>query len=232
MSTEETSHPCLDLAAQPSRTYVSQTQAQISIEMLTDITSKLSCVDQKVDRCAEDLKSLEGRFHESMKSIEGKFDAVLQISARMEASANGMESRLEASIKDGKSQLEESIKDLKSHLEGSIKGVETRLAGSINGVESRLEGSIVRVESRLDDSFKYLNTKIDTLSREVAPFLNPFEELRRDIKDLVGWKHRVWGMLILAGAIVTLGTGAWAFVGDHLEWKSEVGTTSAAVSVR
>jgi hypothetical protein len=144
--------PDQDQSEQPPADLVVMTHGQISVEMLTDMTSKLARLDEK-----------------------------------------------------------------STHLGELVKGVEARLLDAVKGIESRLA-----------DSVKALDGKVDGVVREQTVTGKTVEGMKDKVEDLVHWKNKIWGMLILAGALIAAGAGLWALVGSHLSWKS--GDSAAPVA--
>jgi hypothetical protein len=187
MSIEEAVHPRLEHVEQQGWHYVPRTQVPLAIDPLTDITSRLSRVDQKVEDHSEWFKGAEERFFGAMMSMEGR-------------------------------------------IESAMKAMEVRFEGHIK----RIEGSITQVDASVKDVEAYVrrvDVKVDALGPEFVSFKKPFEELKRDVKDLVSWKHKVWGMVLLVAVIGPVGTAAFSFISTHIEWKSSSTATATAVAV-
>lgn len=180
MSTEDIIQSRLEQAQHPGWHYVPRTQVPLAFDALTDVTSRLSRVEQRVEDHSDWMKRSEERFFGAMRSLEHRIDVAVQtMEARIDSSAKAMEIRFEGAIK----RVEGSI----TKLEGSVKDLE----GSVKD----LEGYVRRVDA-----------KVDSLSVEFENFKKPFEEMKSDVKDLIYWKHKVWGMVLLAGIIGTAST--------------------------
>lgn len=81
---------------------------------------------------------------------------------------------------------------------------------AIVGLLVQMSGSLARLEQRVDG----VSAIVNGLERTVA-------NLTTDVKDLVHWKNKVWGMAILVGWLAAGSAAAWAFVGSHISWTSD-----------
>lgn len=167
MTEDGTTRPSDDQAAQRPDAYVTHTQGQISIEILTDVSGKVVRVEERMANLIDNVKGIESRILDAIKTLDGKMDL------------------------------------------------------AVRSVESRVESSVKAMENRLDGSIKTLDTKVDTCARDLAKFDEPFKELKSDVKDLVNWKHKVWGMVIVLSALFATATAVWAFVSGHIQWKPD-----------
>jgi prophage DNA circulation protein len=77
----------------------------------------------------------------------------------------------------------------------------------------QMSGSMARLEQRVDG----VGAAVNGLETTVAG-------LTTDVKDLVHWKNKVWGMVILLSWLGAGSVAAWAVVGSHISWTSEVKT--------
>lgn len=86
-----------------------------------------------------------------------------------------------------------------------VFGMLVQITGSLARLEQRVEGVNQRVDGVIDT--------VNGLERTVAA-------LAVDVRDLVHWKHRVWGMVILMGWLAAGTAAAWAIVGSPISWTS------------
>jgi len=86
----------------------------------------------------------------------------------------------------------------------------------------QMSGSLARVEQRVESGITNLDQRVDRLEGAVAG-------LAVDVRDLVHWKHKLWGMVILMGWLAAGCAGAWALVGSHVSWTS--GAPAKAIPV-
>lgn len=90
--------------------------------------------------------------------------------------------------------------------------------------DSRVMDAMRSTEARLGDGIKALDGRMEGFGKTV-------EVMKADVDDLVHWKHKVWGMVILGGALITIATALWAFIGNRVQWKSDVVTNVPALTV-
>jgi hypothetical protein len=77
-------------------------------------------------------------------------------------------------------------------------------------------GMLVQIASsqaRLEERFEGVSTAVTDLKTNVA-------NLGVDVKDLMQWKNRVWGMVILLGGIAAGSGWIWTLVDKHVSWTS------------
>jgi hypothetical protein len=78
-----------------------------------------------------------------------------------------------------------------------------------------------------------LEQRVDGVSTAVTDLKTTVANLSVDVKDLMQWKNRLWGMLILLGGIAAGSGGIWTLIDKHVSWTSAspVNATPAAPSV-
>jgi hypothetical protein len=79
----------------------------------------------------------------------------------------------------------------------------------IIGMLVQMTGSLARVEQRVDG----VRTDLTDLKATVAT-------LSVDVRDLMQWKNRVWGVVFVLGAIAAGSGAAWNFIDRHVSWNS------------
>ncbi len=79
----------------------------------------------------------------------------------------------------------------------------------IIGMLVQMTGSLARVEQRVDG----VHTDLTDLKATVAT-------LSVDVRDLMQWKNRVWGIVFVLGAIAAGSGAAWNFIDRHVSWNS------------
>ncbi|APG06251.1 hypothetical protein BJI69_21650 [Luteibacter rhizovicinus DSM 16549] len=111
--------------------------------------------------------------------------------------------------------------------EGAVDDILTRAQGQgIFDMLVQLTGTVARVEQRvesLDQGVERLDQRIDRLEGVVAG-------VAADVRDLVYWKHKLWGMVILMGWLAAGCAGVWAFIGSHVSWTSAPANAMPALS--
>lgn len=111
--------------------------------------------------------------------------------------------------------------------EGAVDDIPTPAQGqSIFNMLVQLTGSVARVEQRvesLDQGVERLDKRVDRLEGVVAG-------VAADVRDLVYWKHKLWGMVILMGWLAAGCAGVWAFIGSHVSWTSAPANAMPALS--
>jgi len=104
--------------------------------------------------------------------------------------------------------------------EGAVDDIPTATQGqSIFDTLVQITGSQARVEQ----SVRNLDQRVDRLEGVVAG-------VAADVRDLVYWKHKLWGMVILMGWLAAGCAGVWAFIGSHVSWTSAPTGARPAVS--
>ena len=94
--------------------------------------------------------------------------------------------------------------------DGTVRDNLTATQGqSILTMLVQITSSLGRVEQRVEN----LDQRVDRLDGTVAA-------LAVDVKDLVHWKHKLWGMVILMGWLAAGCGGIWALIGSHVSWTS------------
>ncbi|WP_063572191.1 MULTISPECIES: hypothetical protein [Luteibacter] len=79
-------------------------------------------------------------------------------------------------------------------------------------------GMLVQITSsqaRLEQRVAGVSTDITDLKATVA-------NVSVDVKDLMQWKNRLWGMVIVLGGIAAGTGGIWTLVDKHIVWTSGV----------
>jgi hypothetical protein len=79
-------------------------------------------------------------------------------------------------------------------------------------------GMLVQITSsqaRLEQRIAGVSTDITDLKATVA-------NVSVDVKDLMQWKNRLWGMVIVLGGIAAGTGGIWTLVDKHIVWTSGV----------
>lgn len=99
----------------------------------------------------------------------------------------------------------------------------------LKGVEARVLDAVRSVETRLADGVKALDGKVDGVSLEQAVTTKTVDGMKDSVDDLVHWKNKIWGMAILAAALIAVVGGLSALVVPHLSWRS--GNPVAPVAV-
>lgn len=97
----------------------------------------------------------------------------------------------------------------------------------------QINTSIARFDEKVvsyGEAIKSIDGKVVGVGREVATLTKTVDDMKADVKDLVNWKHKVWGMVIFASAAIALASAIWAFVSGHIQWKSDVDAKPAAIT--
>jgi hypothetical protein len=72
---------------------------------------------------------------------------------------------------------------------------------------------ITSSQARLEQRVAGVSTDLTDLKATVA-------NVSVDVKDLMQWKNRLWGMVIVLGGIAAGSGGIWALVDRHIVWTS------------
>lgn len=93
------------------------------------------------------------------------------------------------------------------------------LDAKVAGLDARVAVLDTKV-AVLDTKAVVLDARMTTLEASVVKLDGEVKGLASNVKDLVRWKERIWGMVIMSGWLAAAGAGAWALLGRHVTWSS------------
>lgn len=156
---------------------VSDLQAQISAQIMSQLKASIDSVNARVSDLDTKLNNLSSRLDTLSKSIDGTKADLTALSKRVD----GLESNLQALA-----TLRKSFSDL----EGRVAMLETKVASDVDSLRKALETTSRQLDARLS-----------LLEGQVASLVTDVEKLKKDVADATSAAKKV---SVLEGNVGTL----------------------------